>query len=558
MKIDVDTNQTVGNLIDYKQNDILRVNHEYQRGLRWTSLQKQMFIDSIFRGYRIPTFYFHKKERTAGSITNTYYDIVDGQQRIDAIYSYSEGAFPLLDPTSKTGFRFPNFVKKDICHWGGKRFNELSEDLKQELKGQEVVIYEITTQNENEIRDLFIRLQGGTPLTPQDKRDSWPGNFTEFVLRTGGKSGVDKWYGHDLFKEVAKVSNESRRRQLVAQIFMQFASVRNTKKFCDQKSSNIDEFYHAHVDFDEKSDEAKRFEYICQILGRAFREKPKVVGHYLIHLFLLTDQILDEYVRGTWETDLAKKLHEFDNRCRQASQAAKNNNSENEFEKYWQHYATWTRTNSDIASTVQRRHAFFAAEMSKLLALKKLDEKRTFSEFEKQTVFFRDMELCQFCKMSSEEHKVHWGECEFHHVTPYTKGGQTVIDNAALMHKDCHPKSENQVNKFEEWWRERKSDATKDSHRRTGQRGQLPPEGTKIKFEYLDRTYFGEINDNKIVLAKGQGTFKSFSRASKAVTHTSRNGWRDWYIQLPGEEKYILADNWRPGVEPVSLEDFLK
>ena len=73
----------------------------------------------------------------------------------------------------------------------------------------------------------------GTPLTPQDKRDSWPGNFTEFVLRVGGKTGVEKWYGFDLFKQNLKVSNESRRRQLVAQIFMLFFSVREETRFCD-------------------------------------------------------------------------------------------------------------------------------------------------------------------------------------------------------------------------------------------------------------------------------------------------------------------------------------
>ena len=556
MKIEVKTDQTVGNLIDYKQNDILRVNYEYQRGLRWTGLQKQMFIDSIFRGYRIPTFYFHKKQRSAGTITNTYFDIVDGQQRIDAIYSYSEGAFALLDPASQSGFRFPNFVKGEICNWGGKRFGQLSEDLKNELKSHKVVIYEITTENENEIRDLFIRLQGGTALTPQDKRDSWPGNFTEFVLRTGGKTGVDKWYGQDLFKEVAKVSNDSRRRQLVGQIFMQFSSVRNGKKFCDIKSSNIDEFYHAHVDFDETSDEVKRFEYICQILTNALKGKQKVFGHYLIHLFLLTDRLLDEYVKGTWEKDIAKELHQFDARCRKASEAAKKGDGDKEFEKYWQLYAQWTRTNSDIASTIQRRQAFFAAEMSKLLPLKKLDSKRTFTEFEKETVFFRDIEKCQWCKMDSQEHKVQWDECEIHHITPYAKGGTTSIDNAALVHEDCHPKNENDVRKFGEWW-SKKNDEMTDSHSPTRQRDKLPPEGTKIKFEYKGETYNGIIKDNKIRLDEQNESYKSFSKASRAITGTSRNGWRDWFLQLPNEENSIRADYWRDGNPIISLSDFL-
>ena len=58
-----------------------------------------------------------------------------------------------------------------------------------------MVVYEITTNNGNEIRDLFIRLQGGTPLTPQDKRDSWPGNFTDFILKIGGKHREEQWPG---------------------------------------------------------------------------------------------------------------------------------------------------------------------------------------------------------------------------------------------------------------------------------------------------------------------------------------------------------------------------
>ena len=183
MDVKVENEWTVGHLIDLQREQILRVNHEYQRGLRWILMQKCMFIDSIFRGYPIPAFYFHLKETSAGSIINTHYDIVDGQQRIDAIYSYSEGAFPLLDPSDEASFRFPNFAKPTTCPWGGKCFSELPKELQDQLKNHKIVVYKITTKNENSIRDLFIRLQGGTPLTSQDKRDSWPGNFTEFIYR---------------------------------------------------------------------------------------------------------------------------------------------------------------------------------------------------------------------------------------------------------------------------------------------------------------------------------------------------------------------------------------
>ena len=255
METHIGSEWTVRSLIDGQEEHALRVNHEYQRGLRWSKKQKCMFIDSIFRGYSIPAFYFHKI--TTERFQNTHYDIVDGQQRIDAIYSFKEGAFPLIDPSSQeAGFSFPNFMKDTPCPWGGKRFSELSEELQEQLLNHKVVVYEMTTDDKNSIRDLFIRLQGGTPLTPQDKRDSWPGNFTEFVLRLGGKTGVDRWYGLPLFNEHAR-GNESRRRQLVAQIFMLFWSMRKEMKFCSIKSPEIDEFYHSQVGFDNNSNDAQ-------------------------------------------------------------------------------------------------------------------------------------------------------------------------------------------------------------------------------------------------------------------------------------------------------------
>ena len=414
-------------------------------------MQKQMFIDSIFRGYSIPAFYFHKKETSALQYKTLQLEIVDGQQRIDAIYSYSEGGFALLDPSSESGSRFPSFVKDDPCPWGGKRIGELSEQLQNQLKNHKIVVYEITTDNENTIRDLFIRLQGGTPLTPQDRRDSWPGNLTEYVLKVGGKSGIDKWFGFPLFKDVLKRGQESRRRQLVAQSFMLYWSIRNVNGFCDIKSANIDQFYHSHVDFDDSSDDAKQFERICKKLELALIGKPSnIVGHLLIHLILFTDSLLEDYADG-WEPNLANCLFTFEkNRKRTAADVR--NRRETEDERYYSEYGRWTQTRSDDGNSIRRRHAFFSEEMLKLLSPVRLDKKRQFSGLERKTVFFRDMELCQWCRMKGTVHRVYWDDCEIHHVTKHADGGMTRIENGALVHRDCHPKNEQEVECFKQWW----------------------------------------------------------------------------------------------------------
>ena len=542
MDVHVDSQRTVGDLISLKKNDFLQVDLEYQRGLRWTDIQKKMFIDSILRNYSIPAFYLHKKQTTAAGNTNTFYYIVDGQQRIDAIHSYSEGALSLLDPSQDSGFRFPNFVKSDSCPWAGKRFCELPDCTKNELMTHNIVVYEITTNNENEIRDLFIRLQGGTPLTPQDKRDSWPGNFTEFVLRMGGKTGVDKWYGDSLFKEVAKSSNESRRRQLVAQTFMLFWAVRKEAKFCDIKSTNIDEFYHLQVGFDDTESEARKFKKICEKLCGALSGKPRVVGHYIIHLVLLADSLMSEYADGTWEPQLADKLHEFDERRREAADADKKQRT-TKYGKYHTEYGQLTQTRSDNATTIRRRHAFFSEEMLKLLEPRRLDPRRSFSELERKTVFFRDLELCQWCRMNGETHKVSWEDCEVHHVLPHTEGGVTSIDNAVLVHRQCHPKRDKDVDVFRDWWQGHKETQNDESNPKNPF---PPPEGTRAKFEYKGNVYTGEIQNGKLVLAgEVQGVYGSFSKASDALTKTSRNGWRDWMLCLPGTTEWLLADDWR-------------
>lgn len=71
-----------------------------------------------------------------------------------------------------------------------------------------------------------------------------------------------------------------------------------------------------------------------------------------------------------------------------------------------------------------------------------------------------------------------------------------------------------------------------------------PPDSTFCKFIYKGQKFDGII-DNQLLKVEGYGSFSSFSSASGAITDTSRNGWRDWELKLPGTEVWILADQWR-------------
>ena len=72
----------------------------------------------------------------------------------------------------------------------------------------------------------------------------------------------------------------------------------------------------------------------------------------------------------------------------------------------------------------------------------------------------------------------------------------------------------------------------------------FPPEGTLCRFTYKGNNYNGQIKNGQFVV-QDYGSFSSFSAASVAISNTSRNGWRDWELRIPGSNQWQLADIWR-------------
>jgi hypothetical protein len=48
------------------------------------------------------------------------------------------------------------------------------------------------------------------PLNSQEKRDAWPGKFTEYILKVAGKPELARYPGHDFFKRVMKARDKNR------------------------------------------------------------------------------------------------------------------------------------------------------------------------------------------------------------------------------------------------------------------------------------------------------------------------------------------------------------
>jgi len=437
----VTTSYTVEDLVDLYRNGMLKANPEYQRGPVWSRPQQKKLIDSVLRGYPLPLIYLHHIEKTVAGMRREDLEIIDGQQRINALFEFTQGAYKLFDPTEdEREAKFPAFIKSQPCEWGRKDFESLPADLKSRLVNTQLAIVKITTDTANEARDLFIRLQSGLPLNAQETRDAWPGNFTDYILSLAGKPQLARYPGHEFFRRVMGMKSATDRgkvRQLAAQIAVLFLARRKSRdsSLPDINSKALNDFYYENIAFDASSPEARRLVEILdkldQLLGNGRR--PKLKGHDAIHLILLTDSLWDDYTRS-WEENLPGAVDQFLSRFAAAKKERRAANPD----EFWTQYGQWTRVNSDRGETIAHRHAFYVRKMHEYLApLQTRDPRRAYGLLDRELIFFRDGKRCAVCRGAAA-----WDDADIHHVVEHTVGGATTLANGVLVHRACHPQGE--------------------------------------------------------------------------------------------------------------------
>lgn len=441
---------TVKNLLELKKNSMLTVNPEYQRAAVWSENQQKKLIDSVMRGYPLPLIYLHYKKRVIAGMQSESLEIIDGQQRINALHKFGESALKLFDPVKDDKVaRFPNFVKTSPCAWARCDFLGLPDELKNRFLNTEIFIVKVTTDVEDEARDLFIRLQAGLPLNAQEKRDAWPGGFTELVLKFGGKKEITRYPGHDFFRRIVKASPTDRGdvRQLCAQVCMLLFDHATQGNWIDIGTQPVDDYYYRNLGFDLNSPPVSRLSKVLDLAVQLFagQTSPKLKGHEAIHIILLLDSLLDDYTKG-WHANFIRAYDSF-----KASTARDKKERNGE---YWFEYGSLTQTQSAAARTIQRRHAFFVNKMFHELKPILLDQTRIFGEVEREIIYYRDEKRCAVCK--GEKGEIRWPDLEIHHIEEHQTGGLTVTENAVSVHKDCHPKGQEAV-AFKLRWLEEKA-----------------------------------------------------------------------------------------------------
>ncbi len=155
----------------YREGNIL-VNRRYQRKLVWTISEKQKLIGSILIGYPIPLILLVERPQIHGS---GKYEIIDGMQRLNAIFSFIENSFAFeekyFDISQFT--RAKQLANEDVFQPAPKDKLRLSIKECADLLDYQLAITIFSVMEEKDITEVFGRINSsGRRLSNQEKRQA--------------------------------------------------------------------------------------------------------------------------------------------------------------------------------------------------------------------------------------------------------------------------------------------------------------------------------------------------------------------------------------------------
>lgn len=372
-------------------------NPDFQRPPVWSRAQKQLLIDSILKGYDIPKFYWRK----TGSSPDRY-DVVDGQQRLRAIFEYQAGRFALAkdcDPVD--GMRVAKI-----------KYDDLPDDLRLKFDTYALDVIVLIDVDEDKVREMFLRLQNGTTLKAQEKRNAMPGQMRDFVRGLAS---------HPLFENCG-FGNSRFNFDLVA---AQMTALELNGGPCNIKSGNLTAMYEEHADWDASSPKAKKIKRVLDYLALCFPDKtPELERFSVISLHSLVSHCLENYVMQGRQEALRDWFLAFE-----AERAEQEHLAEDKRDPELLSYKERTSHSTDSEDSLEWRQDFILRKFFEAvpdIVLK--DDQRLFSHEQRLAVFRKDKGIRKV-KLKCRGAKCEWDAWEADHIVAHSRGGKTIVAN---------------------------------------------------------------------------------------------------------------------------------
>lgn len=378
----------------HRRRSEIELSPEYQRGVVWSKDKQQLLVDTILKKMHIPPIYFRVLE-------NGYYECVDGQQRCTSIFDFFDNKFPLS--------------KKYSPEFAGKYFKELPSNIRDLFDDYEIMVFEINNANDEEIREMFDRLQRGMPLTAGEKLNARAGKMHDFISELTRTK---------FFNDVVNVRNyRGAYYQMCSQILaLEMLGIK------DIKFKILEEMHIENKDLDTNEIVPTQVKKVINFLSRAFKGKtPELHTRAgIVSLYLLVSTIMKEYSLKDKENLIKDFVIYFQDKLREAVE------KENIPELL--KFLNAISHSSDGANSIRTRYEILMNYFLLFVKdLEPLDTKRGFTEIERIAIYRKNKSICQECNQ-----KVGYEDYHADHITPHSRGGKTTIENGQVLCSKCN------------------------------------------------------------------------------------------------------------------------
>ena len=174
-------------LLAWSESGDLELSPKFQRRPVWKPAAKSYFIDSLLRGYPIPPIHVRLGFSSRGTARR---EIIDGQQRLRAVFDFINGRFKL--------------AKSLDAAWAGKGYSDLTPEETEALMMYKFHAFQYDTIDDSTVLEVFARINTySVGLNKQELRNGQYFGAFKNAMYDLGRTHLTFWRESKLFTETA-------------------------------------------------------------------------------------------------------------------------------------------------------------------------------------------------------------------------------------------------------------------------------------------------------------------------------------------------------------------
>ncbi len=411
----IDQPFTIGQL--WINKNVINSSPDYQReSAVWSKEKQQLFVDSILNNFDIPKIYFHDLR---GTNSLHHFNVVDGKQRLYAVYEFLTDKFPLGDfePWEKTVEPPPV---------AGQFYSTLSEYWKEFFKSKTFSVVLIQNASEEDIEELFSRLNNGEPLNAAEKRNAMGGDMCRLIRE------ISK---HDFFTGLPISNSRYQHLEIAAKLIqLEWVSINGGGLYSDLKKKFLDNLVESNKSMQTAVQEGLKkrvvdgLDQMVKIFGTKNPLLKKQAAVPLYYLF--SKKICTDYAGANIYFSIGKFIQDFE-----VLRTKNRDKPEEERDVALMEFGRLMQQGTNDINSLKERiiilSKYFVLENT---SLRIKDKDRTFSEEERYAIWVIGGKKCANCGCEipmldgmHADHKQQWA-----------LGGETTLSNGRCLCVHCN------------------------------------------------------------------------------------------------------------------------